>query len=228
MAQVLFSTAPALPCQKKCSQKERGIRNGRAFGPREAAPPKAVPARDSARAIQALIANHRAELLAFVRRRVCPPIEAADIVQDIWTKALPAIDAGSVDNVIAYLYGVARNLSAEAMRLEYRQTRWFVHSTGDLGIADEAPSAHRVANAKDQLQQLEGAVGSLPDRCRKVFELRRIEQLGKVEIADHLGITTKQVEKQLRHALTRCRQILMAKNSLQDEGSKRAASPTIG
>jgi RNA polymerase sigma-70 factor (ECF subfamily) len=47
-----------------------------------------------------------------------------------------------------------------------------------------------------------------------VFELKHIEHLEKAEIANRLGISTKQVEKQLRQALVRCRSILNRKNSL--------------
>jgi RNA polymerase sigma-70 factor (ECF subfamily) len=180
----------------------------------------------TALALQGLIARHRPDLLAFVHARVRPPIDPADIVQEIWTSALPAIEAGRIDNEKAYLYGIARNLAAEAMRHHYRHSRWLVAGSDDDAVADEAPSAHRVANAKDQLRTLQAAVGGLPERCREVFELRHVEQLGKAEIADRLGISAKQVEKQLRQALARCRRILLKKNNLQDEGSKSVPSPT--
>lgn len=175
---------------------------------------------------QRLIDRHRPDLLAFVRARVRAPIDAADIVQEVWTQALPAFEAGRVDQEKAYLYAIARNIAAEAMRQHYRRSRWFVETPGEAGVADEAPSAYRVANAKNQLQTLEEAVGGLPDRCREVFELRHVQQLGKVEIADRLGITTKQVEKQLREALARCRRVLIGKNNLHDDGSKPLPSPT--
>ncbi|RYE53798.1 MAG: RNA polymerase sigma factor [Hyphomicrobiales bacterium] len=178
------------------------------------------------RAIPTLIAKHRSGLMAFVQARVRPPIDAADIIQEVWTQALPAIEAGQVAHQRAYLYGIARNLTADAMRQQYRRTRWMVEAPSEAAIADEAPSAYRVANAKDQLRTLNRAVGGLPERCREVFELRHVEQLGKAEIADRLGITTKQVEKQLRHALERCRGILVRKNNLQGEGAKRLPSPT--
>jgi RNA polymerase sigma-70 factor (ECF subfamily) len=164
-------------------------------------------------AIQALIVSHRCGLLAFIHARVRAPIDPADILQEIWTKALPAFAAGHVQNEQAYLYGIARNLAAEAMRRNYRSARWMVCAEEE-SIPDEAPSAHRVANAKDQLRTLASAVGGLPDRCREVFELKHLEHLEKAEIANRLEISTKQVEKQLRQALVRCRSILNRKNSL--------------
>jgi RNA polymerase sigma factor (sigma-70 family) len=179
-----------------------------------------------ARSVHALIALHRHALLSFVHCRVRPPIDPADIVQEIWTKALPAIEAGRVDNEKTYLFGIARNLSAEAMRHQYRHARWVTQTPGDDGVADEAPSAHRIANGKDQLRTLLGVVDDLPDRCREVFVLRHIEQRDKAEIAHLLGISAKQVDKQLRHGLARCRRILLKKNSLQEEGAKPVPFPT--
>jgi len=180
----------------------------------------------NALAIRALVARHRPGLFAFVQCRVHAQVDPADIVQEIWSKALPAIETGRIRHDKAYLYGIARNLSAEAMRQHYHHSRWLMQASDEEAIADEAPSAHRIANAKDQLRALQGAVSDLPDRCREIFELRHVEQLGKAEIAHRLGISAKQVEKQLRHALSRCRRVLLSKNSLQEEGSKSGPSPT--
>lgn len=165
-------------------------------------------------ALGRLIAEHQARLYTFVHGRVRAPIDPADIIQATWGQAWPAIETGRVVDEKAYIYGIARNISAEAMRNLYRHARWISEQEdGDL-ILDEAPSAHRVVNAKDQLRALQEAVDGLPERCRQVFRLRHVEQLSNAEIAVRLRINIKQVEKQLRHALARCRRILITKNNL--------------
>lgn len=156
----------------------------------------------------ALYARHRAGLLSSVARRVRPPIDPADIVQEAWARALPAIEAGRVDDVPAFLYGVARNLAAEAMRQQSRWSRWLVHHPNADAIADDAPIAEAYVAGRDELARLHAAMDSLPPRCREVFTLRQIEQLEKSEIAERLGIHIKQVEKQLRHALMLCTRML--------------------
>ncbi|WP_313441446.1 RNA polymerase sigma factor [Novosphingobium sp.] len=155
-----------------------------------------------------LLARHRAGLLASVRRRVRPPVEPADIVQEAFVRAIPAIEAGRVVDVQAFVHGIARNLSAEAMRQQQRWSLWLVDADQTEHVADDAPSPEAHAAGRDELERLHDAMASLPPRCREVFALRHVELLEKAEIAERLGIHIKQVEKQLRHALVLCARIL--------------------
>ena len=155
-----------------------------------------------------LIARHRAGLLASVERRVRPPIDPADIVQETWVRAMPAIEAGRVDDVQAFVYGIARNLAAEAMRQQRRWSRWLIHHPMVEQVADDAPSAEAHVTGRDELARLYAAMDVLPPRCREVFAMRHVEMLEKSEIADRLGIGIKQVDKQLAHALVLCTRFL--------------------
>lgn len=155
-----------------------------------------------------LFAQHRAGLLASVERRVRPPIEPADIVQETWAQAMPAIEAGRVENVPRYLFGIARNLAADAMRQQYRWSSWLVHDADAERIADDAPSAEAYVVGRDELARLHAATQTLPPRCREVFAMRHVEMLEKAEIAERLGIGQKQIDKQLAHALMLCARFL--------------------
>lgn len=156
-----------------------------------------------------LFAQHRAGLLASVERRVRPPIEPADIVQEAWVQAMPAIEAGRVDNVPRYLFGIARNLASEAMRQQYRWSNWLIHDADAEQVADDAPSAEAHVEGRDELARLQAATETLPPRCREVFAMRHVEMLDKAEIAERLGIGPKQVDKQLAHALMLCARFLV-------------------
>lgn len=52
---------------------------------------------------------------------------------------------------------------------------------------------------------LNNAVNSLPEKCREVFILSRMEGLKYREIADRLNISTKTVENQMNTALKKLR-----------------------
>lgn len=156
----------------------------------------------------ALMAQHRASLIARVGRRVRPPIDPADIVQESWARAIPAIEAGRVEDVPAFVYGIARNLAAEAMRQQGRWSRWLVHEPMAERVADDAPSAEAHVLGRDELARLHAAMDALPPRCREVFRLRHVAMLEKAEIAARLEIGVKQVDKQLAHALMLCTQWL--------------------
>jgi RNA polymerase sigma-70 factor (ECF subfamily) len=55
--------------------------------------------------------------------------------------------------------------------------------------------------ARQELALLEAAIASLPDGCRAVLLLRKVELLSHREIAGRLGIAVSTVEKQHARAL---------------------------
>jgi RNA polymerase sigma factor (sigma-70 family) len=55
--------------------------------------------------------------------------------------------------------------------------------------------------ARQELQQLEQAIAQLPEGCRAVLLLRKLELLSHREIAGRLGIAISTVEKQHARAL---------------------------
>lgn len=157
-----------------------------------------------------LIASHRTSLLASVRRRVRPPVDPADIVQETMARAIPAIEAGHVEDIQAYVFGIARNLAAEAMRQQQRWSQWIIHHPAAEAIADDAPSIEAHVAGREEWARLRQTVDMLPPRCREVFSMRHIEMMEKAEIASLLGISVKQVEKQLRQGLVICTRLLDA------------------
>lgn len=149
----------------------------------------------------ALVAHHHDALSAYVRSLAGSSPQVADIVQETWARAIPALRTGKVANVRAFLYRIARNLVIDGARDRGKWSPWIIdEDLGDL-IADDAPCAERAALARDRLRLLLELVGSLPPRCREVFAMRKIEGLDQVEIASRLSITRGAVEKHLRHAL---------------------------
>lgn len=50
-------------------------------------------------------------------------------------------------------------------------------------------------------QKIEHAIDQLPDRCKEVFKLSRLEQKKHKEIASILGISTKTIENQITKAV---------------------------
>ena len=57
-------------------------------------------------------------------------------------------------------------------------------------------------------QKIEAAIASLPEKCREVFELSRIEGLKYGQIAEKLNISQKTVEAQMSRALAVMREHL--------------------
>lgn len=149
----------------------------------------------------ALVARHHESLTAYVRSRADSAQQASDIVQETWTRAIPSLRAGTVGNVRAFLYRIARNLLTDSFRDRHKWSPYLADGQASAFVPDDAPSAERHAIARDRLSLVLELVETLPPRCRETFALRKLEGLDQVEIAERLGITRGAVEKHLRHAL---------------------------
>lgn len=75
--------------------------------------------------------------------------------------------------------------------------------------ADHEPQVTNTTLETAELQQkIEAAIAALPEKCRTVFELNRIEGLKYSEIADKMNISIKTVEAQMSKALSVMREHL--------------------
>jgi RNA polymerase sigma-70 factor (ECF subfamily) len=67
-----------------------------------------------------------------------------------------------------------------------------------------AEAAHR-AELNEFQQKLLQALENLPEQCRLIFHLSRVEELSQKDIAARLGLSVKTVETQVGRALKRLR-----------------------
>ena len=72
----------------------------------------------------------------------------------------------------------------------------------------QTPEAELVLLGEDISNALREAIDKLPERCREVFMLSKMEELSNKEIAERLGISVKTVEVQMTKALSRLRKEL--------------------
>jgi RNA polymerase sigma-70 factor (ECF subfamily) len=73
-----------------------------------------------------------------------------------------------------------------------------IEAVGDfesLNVLIDELTPERWSSGRQTLKRLAEAFDRLPDRCREVVWLRRVEELSQKEVAVRLGITEKTVEK---------------------------------
>ncbi len=145
--------------------------------------------------------------LGFVKDRE----EAREIVHDaifrLWQKRH---QLDSETSVLGYLIIVVRNLSLNYLR-QFRNRKRLSFSNTDL--ESELYLNYKVLSNPvwDHLLTeeinlvLDAALSSLTEKCRKVFELSRYEDLSNAEIADKLRISVKTVEGHITEALKQIR-----------------------
>ncbi|MBM9402763.1 sigma-70 family RNA polymerase sigma factor [Gluconacetobacter azotocaptans] len=127
-------------------------------------------------------------------------IEVDDIVQDTYAILIEA-DVAHIQSPRAYLFTVARNLVLQ----HYRRAKIIsIVALADFdaqSIMEDAPPVDEVVSARQELARLHATMAELPEKCRDVLVLRRVEGWSQKQVAHHLGVSENVVEKQLARAL---------------------------
>jgi RNA polymerase sigma-70 factor (ECF subfamily) len=142
--------------------------------------------------------------------------EAQDVAHDAYMRVYPKIQDDTAEKPEALLYTTARRLAFN--RLKRRKIAPFVPGEANLEIAaSRQPGVVQQVMARQEYEQLEQAIAQLPEGCRTVLLLRKVEMLSHREISEELGIAISTVEKQHARALRLLRTALSAAASRTTE-----------
>lgn len=157
---------------------------------------------------------HEQSLRAYLRR-VFPIVTDVDnVVQETFVRVLEARRSGDIANVRGYLFATARN---QALALMRRREIIPIDSLAELEALDittDEPGVPEKVGLRLELELLTQAIQSLPERCREVLTLRKIEGLSQREIAARLGIAEHTVEAQVANGMRRCAQFFRERGIL--------------
>ncbi|RFZ81146.1 RNA polymerase sigma-70 factor [Mucilaginibacter terrenus] len=129
---------------------------------------------------------------------------AEEIAQEIFTTLWHKRTTLNINqNLAGYLFTSVTNLvidyhRKELVRERHKSSLQLVYSQADTSMED-------ALLVKELQQSIDEEVKSLPDKCRSVFQLSRIEHKSNKEIASELGISEKTVENHITKALKHIR-----------------------
>jgi RNA polymerase sigma factor (sigma-70 family) len=161
--------------------------------------------------IAANILPHQPELRGWLRRRLgsLHTNDVDDLVQEAFAR-IWAADFSTIRNGRAYLYATVRHLLAEYARRRRIVPIELLGEIDSLSIISDEPGPDRRVGARQELDRLRVIVAALPAQCRRVFELRKFQDLSHHEVAQRMGISEKTVENHLTRALARITEVLAA------------------
>ncbi len=150
---------------------------------------------------KSVVLPHEAALRRHVRRLSASGVDIDDIISEALIRAYTSADYTRIDNGRAFLFAVARNLLIDLARRRAVVSFDYMADLDKLNLADGAPSAETVVSARDEVRRLQQIVDALPPQCRRVFVMRRIDDLDLEEIAARLSLSVSTVEKHLSKAM---------------------------
>jgi len=127
--------------------------------------------------------------------------EATDLVQEAYLKLLECEDWRGIRDPRAYVLKTIRNLVLQRIRRSQVVAIEDIPTPEFFETRDEAPGAFDIVAGREALAHLLADVEQLPPACRRVIQMRKIEELGPKEIARRLGISLSTVETHLARGM---------------------------
>jgi RNA polymerase sigma-70 factor (ECF subfamily) len=140
---------------------------------------------------------HEQALMRFLRRNWRDQDEVADLRQEVYARIYESATRRVPDSPKSFLFATARNLLVDRVRHQRIVPITAVGDIEQLHVMEDELEPGRWLGGREALARLARALDRLPDRCREVVWLRRIEDLPQKEIARRLGISEKTVEKHI-------------------------------
>ena len=117
--------------------------------------------------------------------------KAEDILQEVFIKLWENCSKVDYHKVKSYVYSIANNMFLN----EKKHEKVVLNFNNNNGKFDTNESPEYILLEKEFMEKLENTISALPEKQREVFLLNRIEKKKYKEIALHLGISVKAVEK---------------------------------
>lgn len=157
------------------------------------------------RRISDVVKRERSRLRNFIRRRVPNPLDAEDILQDVFSELVEANRLlMPIDHVTGWLFRVARNRITDLFRK--KKPEELLELEDLLPSRDAGPDA--IYARAVLLDELEAALDELPEEQRRVFVAHELEGRSFKEIAAETGVNVNTLLSRKRYAVLHLRERL--------------------
>lgn len=161
---------------------------------------------DDQKALEMLFSIYFHRLNDFARKVVRDDDISQDIVQEVFVKIWEKRLEIDPTNIEAFLFKLVRNRCIDYIK-HLKVVNSYIEEIHQISKYEELYRIDFVGNEPYVLIEqelnikIEKTIQSLPERCREVFILSRINGLKNREIAEKLNINIKNVERHLSRAL---------------------------
>ncbi|WP_455826343.1 sigma-70 family RNA polymerase sigma factor [Pseudomonas graminis] len=165
--------------------------------------------------IDQLYGHHHSWLLGWLRQRLGNAADAADLAQDTFMRLLTRAPDEPLNFTTprAYLATIAHRLTLNHYRrrsLEQAYLAALAQTPEEL-----APSLEHQALVLEALDEIDQVLALLPGKTRQAFLMAQVEGYTQEEIASHLNLSVRSVQRYLARAFEEC--IVLASQSMQHD-----------
>lgn len=146
----------------------------------------------------------RRELVSYAAKITGSPAHAEDLVQEAWIRFLPCHGAAApaIEQPVAYLYRIVRNLALDLKRSHVREQAQYQAPPAWLLPGRESDPAD-ICQHSMTLDRVAKALQSMPQTSRRALEMHRFGGCTLAQIAEALGVSLTTAHRLLRDALMR-------------------------
>lgn len=137
---------------------------------------------------------HEPAVRRWLRRSLVSRDDVDDLIQEAYCRIASLESVDHIERPDRYFFQTVRMLLAEQVRRSRIVRIESVTEIDSLSIYSEEPSPERITAARRELEKVQKLIEGLPERCRRIFELRKIHGVPQRDIARMLGVTESTVE----------------------------------
>ena len=173
----------------------------------------------------ARILEHDSGLRMYLKKCFSDHVDVSEVMQETYARLLAFTpeQREAVRSLRAFLFVMACNVAKESLRRRpLVSLDALLDSLPDYDVSgillesDSEPTPDETVNATQELELLARVIASLPDKCREVLTLRKIQGIPQKEIAMRLGIAEHTVEKHISYGLRLCAARMLEQTSIAD------------
>ena len=151
---------------------------------------------------------HSGALRDYVRRSFPGVRDVDDVVQDSLLRIWTARASRQIGCARAFLFKIARHRALDLLRHEQASPFVAVRDLTGLSVAEEGFSPVDALSTAEKIDLVAAAIAELPERCREIVVLRKLQRLPQREVAARLGLSERTVEVQVARGTRRCAEFL--------------------
>lgn len=160
-----------------------------------------VPSPEIIRWVATHVVPQEGAVRATLRRLGVSESDADDIIQDAYCRFAALTCVAHIDRPGAYFMQTVKNLWRDQLRRAQIIRFEDFTENAESFVEPEAMGIEAACAARQQLRMVEAMLAKLPERCRTIFTLKRVEGCSQKEIAARLGVSESVVENDVQKAL---------------------------